>query len=921
MNNLKRVFSLALTGVMLSGMMVMGASAVEFSDSKDIVNADAVNTMVALNIINGRDDGSFDPTGLVTRAEMAKMISVAMNGGEAPNFGTKTTPTFTDIKGCWAEQYIEYCNDMKIISGRGDGTFDPYGNVTGVEAAKMVLTALGYDATAFQLVGPDWAVNTTYEATTPCSPSLYTDLNGVQMNQPLTRDNAAQMIWNGVQNDMTTKRPDKTLATGEVTYIYQPGEGDPFITIKYGAVIEYAYLKDVDYNEDKEQYEYTLSAGAEFGAAALTVDQFTASGTVAMKEDLSKLYGQKVKVVYTKKNSSVDKVYGIFATESSVLASGVVGDLPNTVDADADSVKLNGTTVKLAPSGATSSNCADQVAVFGFLSGAYNTQNLTGIKAYSSKAAQPFTMDLIDNDGDGKANCAVIYPFTVAKVTSVGSTSFSAGSAKKFKDVDVYEGVAKGDYVKVTDKANIASGKETFEKIEVIKDVKTAATRENNTKFKIDDTWYTINATTVDNSLSSVAAGVEVSKLVAVNGYAFHVTADSTVNAGDYVVVTKAENTSTGKIDGARAELVFADGSKKVVSTDKYYGGDAWDASDDPQTKFGLVNTLATYKINDDGEYVLTKANYSAGDDSTTGFDSVITGSYTYDKDGKSTIGTSKIADDAVIFVADKANTVVDGTAKVKVVSGAELKKTSTATVNVAYTTTDNSTGYATVRMAFVFATISSSDHKVGYIVSDVDIVADRDDKVGSFTMFDGTEDKEVLTKNADGKVGGTALAKGMLVVYVEDGSKIDVKYAVKTDGTGAIGTFPATLAQGSNTYGFGALVAVDLKGELVNLAIAAATEDVDEDNADENVFGSASATDLANLDISDAVILGIDTDGKAGVPGAELAMAERTPDSNSTNYYANVFYVIDRTDNQAAATNDKVAFLVYCNDMFDVMP
>ena len=56
---------------------------------------------------------------------MAKMITVALHGGVEPVLGTKTNPSFSDIKGTWAESYIEYCTSVGIISGRGDGTFDP----------------------------------------------------------------------------------------------------------------------------------------------------------------------------------------------------------------------------------------------------------------------------------------------------------------------------------------------------------------------------------------------------------------------------------------------------------------------------------------------------------------------------------------------------------------------------------------------------------------------------------------------------------------------------------------------------------------------------------------------------------------------------------------------------------------------------
>ena len=82
MRNLKRALSLALAAVMVIGMMVVGAGAVsydDFSDKDKIVNDEAVSMLVELNVINGKDDGSFDPEGIVTRAEMAKMIILEVN--------------------------------------------------------------------------------------------------------------------------------------------------------------------------------------------------------------------------------------------------------------------------------------------------------------------------------------------------------------------------------------------------------------------------------------------------------------------------------------------------------------------------------------------------------------------------------------------------------------------------------------------------------------------------------------------------------------------------------------------------------------------------------------------------------------------------------------------------------------------------
>ena len=96
MRNLKRALSLALAAIMLIGMMVVSASATgldDFSDKDKVVNKDAVSMLTTLGVINGKEDGSyFDPTGNVTRAEMAKMLCVAINGGVDEKKGLLVIP-------------------------------------------------------------------------------------------------------------------------------------------------------------------------------------------------------------------------------------------------------------------------------------------------------------------------------------------------------------------------------------------------------------------------------------------------------------------------------------------------------------------------------------------------------------------------------------------------------------------------------------------------------------------------------------------------------------------------------------------------------------------------------------------------------------------------------------------------------------
>ena len=202
MRNLKRALSLVLAVVMVIGLMVVGASAVsynDFSDREEIVNKDAVSMLTTLGIIEGQPDGSYNPTGDVDRAQMAKMISVALtNNEDCDTLYQNVNSGLTDIAANWARGYINYCYVRGIIAGRGDNTFDPSANVTGVEAAKMLLAALGYNAEIEGLVGPDWALNTAALAQ---QLGIFRNFTK-DVSEPLSRDDAALLIYNALDVEL-----------------------------------------------------------------------------------------------------------------------------------------------------------------------------------------------------------------------------------------------------------------------------------------------------------------------------------------------------------------------------------------------------------------------------------------------------------------------------------------------------------------------------------------------------------------------------------------------------------------------------------------------------------------------------------------------------------------------------------------------
>ncbi|MBQ7254764.1 MAG: S-layer homology domain-containing protein [Oscillospiraceae bacterium] len=187
-----------------------------FTDAASIEKTEAVDVLSAIGVIGGYPDGSFKPEGEVTRAEMAKMVAVIMNKGEDVGDLYKNACKFADSANHWAAGYIAYCAQEGIISGKSETKFDPDGKVTGTEAAKMLLCALGYDADAEGFKGATWASAVLSKAAK--IGLVGTDANlTVDMGAALNRDNTAQMMLNALQSDMVEYESTSTITVSGVT--------------------------------------------------------------------------------------------------------------------------------------------------------------------------------------------------------------------------------------------------------------------------------------------------------------------------------------------------------------------------------------------------------------------------------------------------------------------------------------------------------------------------------------------------------------------------------------------------------------------------------------------------------------------------------------------------------------------------------
>lgn len=198
MKNFRKVLALVLVVATIFSFTAM-ASAAGYKDAADVSStyAQAVDVLSAVGVLNGYEDGTFKPTSDISREEMAKMIAVLANAGDDVSKLYATACTFADVaKDRWSASYVAYCAKTGIVAGRSATTFDPYGKVTGLETAKMLLVVLGFSAEEQGYVGADWKINVLRDAK---NVGLLNGFEaGYDVDVAITRQEAAHMMLNAL---------------------------------------------------------------------------------------------------------------------------------------------------------------------------------------------------------------------------------------------------------------------------------------------------------------------------------------------------------------------------------------------------------------------------------------------------------------------------------------------------------------------------------------------------------------------------------------------------------------------------------------------------------------------------------------------------------------------------------------------------
>ena len=675
MRNLKRALSLALAAIMLIGMMVVSASAASYNDLTDkdqIVNKDAVSMLVSLGIIEGKPDGSYAPTENVDRAQMAKMLSVIMNKGvDNSALYQSVNSGLTDITSNWAKGHINYCYTTGIIAGRGNGTFDPSATVTALEAAKMLLVAVGYDPKIEGFEGADWAINVSVRA----------DEQGIfegftkDLSAPLNRDDAALLIYNALDVEMI-----QSYTTNNYPIVYSDHRtilSDKYGVIKVEGVVtanEWAILDDDTdtalqegktriYNPDGILSTTGNTAVAQDSSANVKTQVFNVSTPVDMLGKAVTMYVKKTTIL------ADSTVYGapVVSDVNTVIETGEKVTGGDSKDDDSLAALLKGT--GLATDKATEYyHNYEEVAI-----DSADVDDIMNVKGAA--------LTVIDNDNDGYVNYVISVEKSLTHVSGVSSknettTLYGLPGDDVIDNEDIVTtatDLTKGDVVLVVQyggRTYVEEPKTVTGEMELFN----AKNKDDNKNYiKVGGEEYKQDGLEV---LSNINKDNPVKFLISecddkANGVQFDAQYDFFLDDfGNIVAFREVEGAPTqyalaldsaysinGLTTTGQIKLLLADGTSKVYDVDMDATADRFEDlanSDDNSTKDSAVETWFGSAITDDNSMDAV-LKFMGSDDATAagaktkGYASGNLVAYTIDDDEVVTFGPAELDDGVIV--------------------------------------------------------------------------------------------------------------------------------------------------------------------------------------------------------------------------------------------------------------------------------
>ena len=841
MKNFKKVLALVLAVATVLSFAVMANAADAFTDSAAITHTEAVDVLTGIGVIDGFEDNgikSFKPTEGVTRVQMAKMIGTILNDGDDINDLYKDACTFADSKSNWGAGWIAYCASEGIIAGRDANTFDPNANVTGTEAAKMLLCALGYNANYEGFVGADWAANTMKVAK---DASLLKELSQGKMNVALNREDAAQMIFNALKADAIEDY------SGNNTKIKVNGaeiDMDPGKAQKYAAGSSTIFpaatfptqrktWADIHFRENVptggNKLYYATGANSDVFGAISNVWRYGKTGgsddDIANQLTLAKTFQNSITAadIYAltgkidTSTTGTDQLYialdGNVVADTANIRGGLAAIAAPTGFADAD---INAAKTKTTWQ-------ADEIAIYvdDLTSGGRRIE-VIGKNYYFGRIVEH-----TDAVGATKEKVEIAFP-TGYNVPATNVFTFT-GTQDEYETEAFSEADIKAETKVLFTFAN--GSIQSVQKVEAVKsgEVTKATTKDGNTVITADGKEYTFRGTfgaaiTAKNEYElyiSPNGKVQAAKLIEAGASNFYMVMATNVNTAN----TLDDHDTTYSVrllgtDGKTVDLKVASVNGIAVGDTDATDGTVWDGTVTPTAGTITTTTQFGWKDNTSADLIVGATKATENMQIRTAAPGTIV-TYTLNSKGEAKLLTTG-------FTATQYTTVANGTGSYKAAATTTNFSYENLT-NIATDLTGTGSNKATAKTTFVLISLDNNDN---YVYTPVTGLAAMKAAVGNY---------EYKQRTVAYKTGDAFASAAFIFVDKRNETSAKTVFAPFSTDTAAFTTTAAqTETIGDNTYTFFEVQAVEgteKKTLKVDTALFAATNSKTDNKLTKNNF------------------------------------------------------------------------------------
>ncbi len=185
--------ALIAASLVLSLAVPVGATTSSFSDVSDSQTAVHADVLRLMGVVDGVGGNQFNPKGTLTRGAFCKMLVTYM-GLEDSLALYETRTIFRDVPSShWASPYVNLAastpsgEEGMLISGVGDGTFQPDSILTYAQAVTILVRVLGYSDSDTGAIWPQGYLNLA-------GSMGLTDGLSLAPDSQITRSQAAQLF-------------------------------------------------------------------------------------------------------------------------------------------------------------------------------------------------------------------------------------------------------------------------------------------------------------------------------------------------------------------------------------------------------------------------------------------------------------------------------------------------------------------------------------------------------------------------------------------------------------------------------------------------------------------------------------------------------------------------------------------------------